>query len=57
MSADFDNRWRTGGSPAEVYEEAHLSPDYLLKGIQRFVDEREQRLNSIGDALEAATGR
>jgi transketolase len=57
MSPDFDNRWRTGGSPAEVYEEAHLSPDYLLKGIQRFVDEREQRLNSIGDALESATGR
>lgn len=57
MSADFDNRWRTGGSPAEVYEEAHLSPDHLIAGIQRFVDEREQRLNSIGDALEAATGR
>jgi transketolase len=54
MSSDFDNRWRTGGSPAEVYEEAHLSPEYLLKGIQRFVSERDQRLNSIAAALEAA---
>ena len=54
MSADFDNRWRTGGSPAEVYEEAHLSPDFILQGIQRFVQERDQRLNSIAQALEAA---
>jgi transketolase len=57
MSADFDNRWRTGGSPAEVYEEAHLSPDYLLKGIQRFVAERDQRLSRIAQAVEAAQGR
>lgn len=54
MSSDFDNRWRTGGSPAEVYEEAHLSPAYLLEGIQRFVAEREHRLNSIAAALAAA---
>ncbi len=53
MSADFDNRWRTGGSPTEVYEEAHLSPDHLLKGIQRFVADREQRLSGIARALEA----
>lgn len=54
MSADFDNRWRTGGSPAEVYEEAHLSPDHLLAGIKRFIGEREQRLAGIASALEAA---
>jgi len=54
MSADYDNRWRTGGSPAEVYEEAHLSADYILQGIQRFVQERDQRLKSIGQALEGA---
>ncbi len=54
MSADFDNRWRTGGSPAEVYEEAHLSPDHLLAGIKRFVGEREQRLAGIASALDAA---
>ena len=54
MSSDFDNRWRTGGSPAEVYEEAHLSPDHLLQGIRRFVAERDQRLNGIAQALQAA---
>ncbi|HEY8599871.1 MAG TPA: hypothetical protein VIL85_15650, partial [Thermomicrobiales bacterium] len=54
LSADFDNRWRTGGSPAEVYEEAHLSPDHILAGIKRFVGEREQRLAGIASALDAA---
>ncbi len=54
MAADWDDRWRTGGSPAEVYEEAHLSPDFLLSGIRRFVAEREQRLGSIAGALAAA---
>lgn len=54
MSADFDNRWRTGGSPAEVYDEAHLSPEHILDGIRRFVGEREQRLAGIARALDAA---
>jgi transketolase len=57
MSPDFDNRWRTGGSPAEVYEEAHLSPDHLMAGIRRFVEDRDRRLAMIGDALEAAGAR
>jgi transketolase len=52
MSPDFDNRWRTGGSPVEVYDEAHLSPDHLLAGITRFVEEREERLSRIDSALE-----
>ena len=46
MSADWDNRWRPGGTVDEVMEEAHLSQDWLLRGIQRFVDEREQRLET-----------
>lgn len=57
MSSDFDNRWRTGGSPAEVYEEAHLSPDWLLKGIQRFVAERDERLGRLERELAAARAR
>jgi transketolase len=55
MSADFDDRWRTGGSPVEVYDEAHLSPEHLLAGIKRFVGAREQRLASIANALDAAS--
>jgi transketolase len=37
MSPDWDNRWRTGGNLEEVLDEAHLSPDFLVKGIERFV--------------------
>lgn len=54
MSPDFDNRWRTGGSPAEVYEEAHLSAHFLLEGIQRFVADRDKRLSGLESALAAA---
>jgi transketolase len=44
LSSDWDDRWRTGGSLDEVIDEAHLSPAWLLKGIERFVTERETRL-------------
>ena len=37
MTADWDNRWRTGGTLEEVVEEAHLSSDHLLAGIEKFV--------------------
>ncbi len=37
MSSDWDNRWRTGGTLDEVVEEAHLSPEYIFKGIEAFV--------------------
>ncbi len=54
MSSDWDDRWRTGGTVDEVLEEAHLSPDWLLRGIQRFASEREQRLERIARQLDAA---
>ena len=44
MSADWDDRWRTGGTLDEIIEEAHLSPQWVLKGIERFVNDRERRL-------------
>ncbi|KAA3612890.1 MAG: transketolase [Planctomycetota bacterium] len=47
MGADHDGRWRTGGSVDEIVREAHLDPEHLLEGIQRFVQEREQRLARI----------
>ena len=56
MSSDWDNRWRTGGTVDEVLEEAHLSQNWLLRGIQRFVDERTQRLERLGAQLAAARG-
>ncbi|MDO9546993.1 MAG: 1-deoxy-D-xylulose-5-phosphate synthase N-terminal domain-containing protein [Pelolinea sp.] len=43
LSADWDGRWRTGGTLEEVIEEAHLSPEWLLKGIERYDSEKEKR--------------
>ena len=44
MGADWDDRWRTGGSVDEVMDEAHLTAPYIVEGIERFVHERRQRL-------------
>ncbi len=55
MTSDFDNRWRTGGNLDEVIEEAHLSPEWLLKGIERFVRDRESRLGRLRAALDKAS--
>jgi transketolase len=54
LSADWDNRWRTGGTLEDVLEEAHLSPKWILEGIERFVSDRDDRLKRIRAELEAA---
>jgi transketolase len=54
LSTDWDHRWRTGGSVPEVLEEAHLSPNWLLDGIERFVRDREARLARLQAELDAA---
>ena len=54
LTSDWDNRWRTGGSVDEVLDEAHLSPKWLLAGIERFVRERGVRLARIRQGVEAA---
>ena len=56
LSADFDDRWRTGGTVEEVLEEAHLSQGWLLEGIARFVGERSQRLARLREEVERAGG-
>jgi transketolase len=50
MSSDWDDRWRTGGSVEEVKLEAHLDPEHLLEGIQRFARDRDERLRLLGHA-------
>jgi len=47
MSPDFDNRWRTGGSLDEIIAESKLDPESIWEGINRFANERKQRLASI----------
>ena len=44
LTSDWDDRWRTGGSVDEVLAEAHLSPEDILAGIERFVKDRSERL-------------
>ena len=46
LTSDFDNTWRSGGLEADVIAEAHLDPDSIFAGVERFANERERR---IGD--------
>ncbi len=57
MAADWDNRWRTGGSVDEVMDEAHLTTPYILDGIERFVRDRESRLRRLHELMSAADRR
>ena len=57
LSSDWDDRWRTGGSVDEIMEEAHLSPKFILAGVERFVRERETRLRRVIDAAQEALNR
>ena len=57
LSADWDNRWRTGGAVDEVLDEAHLTPAWIVKGIERFVRERPARLACLQAELDAGAGR
>ncbi len=46
LTSDFDNCWRSGGLEADVITEAHLDPDSIFAGVERFANDRERR---IGD--------
>jgi transketolase len=54
MTSDWDNRWRTGGTLEEVIDEAHLSPEWLLRGIEKFAQDHEERLSRQKKQIEAA---
>ena len=47
MTSDHDDRWRTGGSVAEVKVEAKIDADSLLEGIRRFAADRGKRLAAL----------
>jgi transketolase len=46
LTSDFDNCWRTGGLELEVIAEAHLDPESIFSGVERFAKEHDRR---IGD--------
>ena len=47
LSSDFDDKWRTGGRVDEIAEEARLSTTWIVKGIERFANDREIRRNKL----------
>jgi len=47
LSPDWDNRWRTGGSLEQIIDEAHLSPRWVMKAIEKFSSERDIRLSKL----------
>jgi transketolase len=51
LHADNDDRWRTGGTEAEVIAEAGLDVESIYEGVLRFVRERESRLARQREAL------
>ena len=51
LSPDFDNRWRTGGSVDEIIAESKLDSQSLLDGINRFANERNDRLNRLRQSI------
>lgn len=44
MTSDFGNHWLSGGLEADVIAEAHLDPESIFAGVQRFANERERRI-------------
>src|SRR5581483_12376717 len=36
LTSDWDNQWLTGGLEADVIAEAHLDPESIFEGVQRF---------------------
>src|SRR5215510_1169245 len=53
LTADQDNVWLTGGTEADVIAEAHLDPDSIFAGVQRFALERPTRLSRQHALLNA----
>jgi transketolase len=54
LTSDRDDRWRTGGTVDEVIAEAQLSPEHILRGIERFARDRETRRGALRAAVTAA---
>ena len=53
LTSDWDNQWLTSGLEADVIAEAHLDPESIFVGIQRFAKDREQRLSEQQEMLRA----
>jgi len=52
LTPDYDNQWLTGGLEGEVIAEAHMDGASIFAGVQRFAQERDQRLARQRGMLE-----
>ena len=52
LYADFDDRWRSGGTEPDVIAEAHLDEESIYQDIVRFATERHSRLERQRRALD-----
>jgi transketolase len=53
LTSDWDNQWLTGGLEPDVIAEAHLDPDSIFKGIERFAGDRGMRISTQSNALKS----
>jgi transketolase len=53
VTSDWDNQWLTSGLEPDVIAEAHLDPDSIFAGIQRFAKDRKERLTRQRELLTA----
>jgi hypothetical protein len=53
LTSDWDNQWLSGGLEQDVIAEAHLDQASIFAGIQRFAEDREQRLAGQRELLDA----
>src|SRR5207244_4201058 len=44
LTSDWDNQWLTGGLEADVIAEAHLDAESIFAGVQRFAEDRPNRI-------------
>ena len=51
LYADFDDRWRSGGTEHDVIAESRLDEESIYQGIARFARERDARLERQRSAL------
>jgi transketolase len=54
LTSDWDNQWLTGGLETDVIAEAHLDAGSIFAGIQRFAQDREERMTRQRALLEGS---
>jgi transketolase len=52
LTSDWDNQWLTGGLEPDVIAEAHLDPESVFAGVQRFALDHSKRIERQRGLLE-----